>query len=505
MRYVTAILVTLLFASSIVGLEANAQPNQFNITNVQPNTIYAGSVVAVNGGQFVQWNGTYGSRVYLGNTALRTHFESQNTLVAVIPVGSNYCGEQGIIVKTVVNLNNNPATVESNFVVKVVNCSNPNNPQPDNPEINTISLLDPISGHSIELNGENFIPNSIGQVFIAGVSPSYPLTRIRMYNEGYEFEGIGEYRSYGKMRFSTNEEVYCGLYNVEARNYFGPNQSSLPSPPSNKATIRINERCTGGDNGNAPPENGLQTGYEVYQLNLPDMAYVNDSIQGNVEIKHIGTSYATRVDMKLYVDGELRDTEEIFISGNETKRFPLQFRFDRPGNYEIEIRVNESYKKQSIRVESQNGNGPPSNGNTPPPSGGGSLSSYDSDNDCKFNDAEFFNVLDAWLSESITNSTFFSGVDAWLGETNVCSASSSSTTLKIQMNQNNLVFATSDGNSIGAVRIYDTNGQVVFSNNAQGSKLIWNLRNGQGKRIANGVYFLRFEGTGKLKKIVVIR
>jgi len=152
-------LTVILLGVFLVGLISSgfnlvAQPNQFNIANIQPNTLYPGTVFAVNGGQFIENN----SEIYFGqSTRLETYFESENRLVAIVPLEPNICGEQGIIVKTEVNINNSPAQIDSNFVVKDIQCPNQNNLTPAAPEIDDITVLDVISGAAIRLRGENFI------------------------------------------------------------------------------------------------------------------------------------------------------------------------------------------------------------------------------------------------------------------------------------------------------------------------------------------------------------
>ena len=493
--YVAAILSIFLFAVS-GGFEVSAQPNQFNITNIEPSNLAPGTVFAVNGGPFIDEN----SEIYIGGAfALETHYQNENKLIAIIPLEANICGEQGIIVKTTVNLNNTPTPVDSNFVVKVINCPNPNDIKPIDPKIDQVQLLDLVSGAGIQLTGQNFIPPTDNFTFYGRYSNNnYPYTEVRVYNDSYEYKGPGEFQSFGVMRFYFEDGVYCGDYKVEAKNHFASNVVSVPPPGQffSQYNFTIDEYCIP-QNGNAPPENGVQTGYEVMNLNLPSTAYVNDLIQGTVEIKHTG-SYSVREEMELWVNGEKRDTEEILITGSETKTFPLQFRFDRPGNYNVEIRVNESYKKYSIEVSSQNGNTP-----QPQPSpGGNDLSSYDSDGNCELSDPEFFSLLDAWLSNSASDSTFFAGVDAWIGGGGICSSSAAGEAVQLQMSSQGLSIKSSES-SLGLVNIYDAAGREVYSHNSTSNRLVWNLRDVSGSPVANGVYLASING--ELKKFIVIR
>lgn len=478
--------------------EISAQPVPVVIGGIDPNQLYPGTVVKVSGGPFLEINGDFGSIVYFMdlNAPVGTHFESSSALVFVVPVGEQLCGTRAIMVKNYVNLNNQPTPLDSNPVIHEIKCPNPNNIQPANPEIDDVTLLDPLLGHSIEITGENLIPElkSHAPVLVGGTS--YPYTEIRMYNDDHEFAGRGEYRSFGVMRFNIDEDLYCGTYKVEAKNYISSNLISPVSPSSNSATVDIYERCIGGNNG-APPENGVATGYEVMRLSLPDTAHVDERIEGNVQIKHTG-SYAARADMQLYVNGERKDTQEILISGDETKSYPLSFRFDRPGDYEIEIRVNESYKKKSIEVSSQNGT-------SPPPAGGGALKDYDLDGNCTLSDTEFFNITDAWISESVSDLLFFSAVDAWIGQSSVCAAAASTSSIELKSTPRGILLSMRGGDSLGQISVYDINGNQIFESYEAGTKLFWKMQNELGDAVANGIYFIRFGKTGELRKFVVMR
>ena len=146
------------------------------------------------------------------------------------------------------------------------------------------------------------------------------------------------------------------------------------------------------------------------------------------------------------------------------------------------------------------GNPPPT---PPPPVNGVSLEDYDTNNDCVLSDVEFFVLMDAWIAEAIGDILFFSGVDAWIDQANIC-ASSTSTEVSLQMSSVGLLITSSISN-LGLIHIIGSDGKIIFSQNTQSSHLNWNLRNATGQRVANGVYFVRVEGTGKLKRFVVMR
>jgi len=475
------------------------QPNQFNITNIEPNTLYPGTVFAVNGGQFIEGS----SQIYFGqSTGLETYFESENRLVAIVPLVSRFCGEQGIIVKTEVNINNSLAQIDSNFVVKDIQCQNPNNLMPATPTISNVTQLDLISGEAaIRIEGRNLIPSdNTGYTFYDRYTTGgpYPYTQVRVYNSDYEYIGRGQYQSFGQMRFNLPEDVYCGEYQVELTNYFSESQVSNYNVPSSVSLVQINEYCQGGNV--IPPENGeIPGGYEVMNLELPSTAYVNEQINGSVQVQYIGSYFPDNV-MGLYVNGELRDTQELDMDPDETSTYPLSFNFDRPGSYEIEIRVGDSYQSQTIDVQSENGTGPP-----PPTQGGNTLADYDMDGDCVMSDTEFFVATDAWISESISDLLFFSAVDAWIGQSNICTTAASASVIELSLTPQGMLISTTTGAALGAVAIYDANGRLVFRSSAPNPKLFWNLRDVVNHPVANGVYFVRVGNSGEVYKFVVMK
>jgi len=335
-----------------------------------------------------------------------------------------------------------------------------------------------------------FTPSSDSSLF--SINNAYPYTQVRVYNDDYEYEGQGDYESFGRMRFEFPDGVYCGTYTVSVQN-------RIPSSPSSLTTtsqVSINENCLGNGNDNG---NGQAGGYEVMNLELPSTAYVNEQINGSVQVQYIGSYFPDNV-MGLYVNGELRDTQELDMDPDETSTYPLSFNFDRPGSYEIEIRVGDSYQSQTIDVQSENGTGPP-----PPTQGGNTLADYDMDGDCVMSDTEFFVATDAWISESISDLLFFSAVDAWIGQSNICTTAASASVIELSLTPQGMLISTTTGAALGAVAIYDANGRLVFRSSAPNPKLFWNLRDVVNHPVANGVYFVRVGNSGEVYKFVVMK
>jgi hypothetical protein len=168
---------------------------------------------------------------------------------------------------------------------------------------------------------------------------------------------------------------------------------------------------------------------------------------------------------------------------------------------------------------------PPSSNQPPtsvaPPAGNGSdLASYDADKSCTIEDSEFFNIVDAWISQIMDNTLFFTAVDVWIGQTSVCAASTS-TIKNSQLNSFSLsqdsrgttTFSTSrqNVNSIG-LEVFDLTGRQISFNTASGHHLTWNQRTAHGERVPNGIYLYRVsahdtEGIilhSNIKKLVVL-
>jgi hypothetical protein len=144
---------------------------------------------------------------------------------------------------------------------------------------------------------------------------------------------------------------------------------------------------------------------------------------------------------------------------------------------------------------------PPSNS---PGSGASNLRDFDSDNNCRMGDSEFFGAVDSWISQLVDNNLFFSAVDAWIGNSNICAAVASSG-VTLQLSDQALTISSLINNAPTSVIIYDVQGSRVFAQNTLGSKLEWNLRNPQAEKIANGIYFARIGNSNILKKFVVMR
>lgn len=124
------------------------------------------------------------------------------------------------------------------------------------------------------------------------------------------------------------------------------------------------------------------------------------------------------------------------------------------------------------------------------------LGEFDTDSDCQLSANEFITAVDAWISASLANDVFFAALDAWVGQTSICGLSARSLdeprilVSKVH-SPTALYFAAQRGALKTAIEIYDMNGRSIFQSDEGRRGLLWDLRDSDGVRVANGVYFYR--------------
>lgn len=158
-----------------------------------------------------------------------------------------------------------------------------------------------------------------------------------------------------------------------------------------------------------------------------------------------------------------------------------------------------------------------------PPSGGGSaLSSFDTNGNGFLDDAEFFNVIDAWASQRLDDQTFFEAVDKWAQHEllSVESAGQPAQALSLQRVAietrafGGMTFAA-HGQAIArtSVEVYDLGGSKIFARKAPGRNVRWELSTLGGELAANGVYLYRVSVqdrngnvvSSEVEKLVILR
>lgn len=125
------------------------------------------------------------------------------------------------------------------------------------------------------------------------------------------------------------------------------------------------------------------------------------------------------------------------------------------------------------------------------------LGRFDVNHNMLIDNSEFFALMDDWTEGFIPDQLFFQGLDHWLHQLplrvgGVASGQDSAHFELKRLGGNLLSFqAVGAGVSTTRVQIYNTGGQAIFDQTGSGSRLIWNLRDVRGNRVANGVYFYR--------------
>ena len=120
-----------------------------------------------------------------------------------------------------------------------------------------------------------------------------------------------------------------------------------------------------------------------------------------------------------------------------------------------------------------------------------SVASFDANQNAVIEDGEFFQAVESWIDQSITDQLFFSLIDAWTSKA-VLATINERPKLQIQSTRNSLHFTRSTSGTRAALQIYDTNGKLISSQVNTGQTLRWNLQNSRGQRVANGIYFYTF-------------
>jgi len=359
----------------------------------------------------------------------------------------------------------------------------PSNPTPT-PEITSVIKPDGPSATKTHVNGTGFVSTGSYQSYILFDAQETPFT---------------SNLSSSTLEFFVPSNAECGDHTVQVSN---PRSGQIPKY-SNVYVLEV--PCE--DDGLSPPSNG-GTAFAIQSFEPSNEGRSGDI----VEIRGSG------FDQNSLIYFESRgDLKTEYVSSRQLK-FEVPPNLD-CGTYDVWVEnLRESTNQLEFEVRSCSGgteppdddppgeDPPPGGGINPPPTppiGSDDLEDYDTDGDCTLSDIEFFVLLDAWLAEDIDDITFFAGVDAWIGELNICSAVASSNLVSLRVGAHGLHISASDSAGLGAVKVYDTSGKLIFSQNTQSNGLVWNLRDVMNHPVANGVYIVSVNQEVKL--IIIMR
>ena len=154
------------------------------------------------------------------------------------------------------------------------------------------------------------------------------------------------------------------------------------------------------------------------------------------------------------------------------------------------------------------------------PSTPNNLAAFDTNNSCFIDDPEFFAAIDAWVDGQIGDDLFFDLVDAWVGQENICGAASAGVSalsldgVSLDGSFGTMTFSVAGQGIEGmGVNIFSLSGDVVFSQETNGTSLSWNQMTSAGAPVANGTYLyvVTVEGadgqtlTSEVNKLAVVR
>jgi hypothetical protein len=498
-------LLVLMIVVANFGLTKEFAPIVFAQSAPIINTLSAfegkkGTVVEIRGGTFIRAGRDAGSVVLFDSVEILTHFQSNSSLIFTVPPSAD-CGEVSVIVRGPV-----PGTTlfkNSNPVVFDVDCSTIGRGGAyAEPRIDSISPSSGIGSHStITVTGVNLVPNPPDEDDLPIAWTEFR-TRDLAGELGTHGQAYIEFVSFGRVNIQLRSDfeeglVRCGIYELQYFNLIG---NGLNPITSNKYEFEVTEDC------NPPLENPhlVISGFNIAPLEVG----VGEEFHIKFELINSGTTATTPYDILIIAGGEiLRSVEDLITITNSKVTFDIAHSFESPGQYSITVDAGPHSKTATIIVTG-GGTPPPPNEdpppNEPPPVIGGNLSDYDLDNDCSLSDGEFFNMIDAWISESIENLLFFSGVDAWIGQTSIC-ASTAGSSISIRATHQGILISSADKSEIGPISIYNMDGREIYFKKVASSQLRWNALSSKSEILAIGAYFVKFGKTGEIKKFVVLR
>ena len=140
------------------------------------------------------------------------------------------------------------------------------------------------------------------------------------------------------------------------------------------------------------------------------------------------------------------------------------------------------------------------------------LGAFDVNNNLRIDTDEFIEIMDQWLNGFIPDAIFFAGMDLWTTQLPLASSSAAArpVTFDVARLASSMTFSASNASSL-RVQVFDSSGELIFAKWNRGSRLVWNMQDTQGSRVANGVYFAHMTSedangniTTQLKKIALV-
>ena len=267
-------------------------------------------------------------------------------------------------------------------------------------------------------------------------------------------------------------------------------------------------------------EGPSETEFTIRSLEVAEFTDVGDKIVGTVLIENTGTGGGTGL-IEVRVGIQLMKLADIVLQPGEASPYTFRFMMSDKGVYELTVRTpNDSRTAEfNYGLEEELTEETPLNPTPADIPSTVSLSSFDTDGDCIISDAEFFDVIDRWVTRLIDETLFFTGVDAWIGQASVCAASAEIEIVELKLavaqmtNRGAMFVAQSATVSNISVEVFGLAGEFIYTGSSNNNALRWNLRSSDGQPVANGVYLYRVTTTDSngqilmsdIQKFIVIR
>ena len=149
------------------------------------------------------------------------------------------------------------------------------------------------------------------------------------------------------------------------------------------------------------------------------------------------------------------------------------------------------------------------------------MQDFDTNNNNRIDDPEFFDIIDAWIAGQIDDSTFFQAIDLWVSQTPISAAGMTGKTLRLDAitlaanPANHIMTFKVSGQGIASidVKIFDMSGREIFTQATVGTWIPWKLKTTSGSPVSNGVYLYVVTARGafrqmlrsEVRKLMVVR
>lgn len=420
--------------------------------------------------------------------ALRTRVQSLTRLYFVVPMGLG-CGEHRILLETV-DTNNNQIMANTPQIPFWIRCvSSGFSASPAKPSLIRVDPKSPLQGSTISITGRNFLfPSRTGD-----------MTKVEMNGKIIASRWISPTLVEADIPsdMDCNRSIELKLHSI-VRDY--------PSGPVShgQRNQAIEVRIDGGSTQlklTCTSSGSVSPLFQIINADFPSSVLKGSVVSGTFTISNTG-DVGGDATIEIFVANQLISTLFASLGSDHQREIPFELTFHQAGDQRIDIRTEHDSVAIIVNVRESI---------TPPELNGRKLEDFDTDRNCRISDQEFFVAIDAWVSRSITDEVFFSVIDAWIGRLFICETTTTRgmpqhrAELKVAFTRGYMHVRSLTGNPIAQIEIYNSAGKSVYRSSSLTNHAIWNLRDELGRRVANGVYFLKIDSSQELMKVSVIK